>query len=709
MVGMMLNTRYELKRELASHPLFKVFGAKDRVTSKDICIRILKDRYKHVPAVRDALYQAVHESHSLHHPCLEKLHEVLDSEGDLLVLSDLYRGELLSVSIPKLAPFTPSLSIELVLFIGEALDEMHLKQLVHGHVTPASIAVSQDGAVKLLHPGFWDVYTSCDDTMVAMFFHLFPYLSPEFYSDSGHSKSSDIYALGAVFYELLTGKVPFIADSYEGYKEKHISAPVPKICAYYPDVPESYEWVIKKCLAKSPEDRYECMRSLIADLRCIRDAMKFGKKLSLPSKIVGRNDKSSLRKYPFSSSENPMKRNDKNNSEQMDYQEKTDVLSNQKVDQIEHSKENLLRIGSQVRNSALKNETRNVAPAMGAVYSKESKLSRKRKSSANTQVPKWLLNLVYLCLCGVFVVLGGWIYFNLNAPKKHVMPDITGLSVYQTKDKLKDLNLSLNIQKRETNEKFPAGTILDVNPQPGFQVKEGSTINVTVSQGSKFVQLPDFRGLLPDEAKTLAANVGIEVEEMVERIPSGAYAVNRIAKQTPVSSSKMERGRSVKIWVSSGLPKHLRNRSGPSYKYNIKINVTKPVLVRVDMTDEVETKTIYEKLHHEPGKIEEVAEGYGNQSVFRVYYDGVLQRTIPITAKQEGPKYHASTPKTERLVETKKEINQKQEDHSGAIDSRNSRTLQNQEKPDPLKLENKNTSVDQQRSDAKEKGTNLEI
>ncbi len=665
--GTTIKMRYELKKELVQHPLFRVFSAKDRVASKDVCVRILKSNY-HNSAVTEAINNAIYHSHACHHPCLEKLIECSVVDGDIIIISDLYRGEVLSETIPELAPFSQQLSLELILFIAEGLDELHHKGKFHGCLSPDSVVVASDGNVKILHAYFWNVYNANSSTLAAILYPLLPYLSPEYYSGTGHNHKSDIYALGVMFYELLTGRTPFVADSYEGYKEKHISAPIPKISKYLSDIPDYYEYIVRKCLSKNPEDRYDNIRLLIADCRCIRDARKFGKPVHLPS---------------LSHTHVPKVRDDSNYQDTRvkikDEEARKQSQYMQLYTNKESSRDSLIKITREEKIPC--QDTNQVAPKMSVACEEEQKLSKRRKQSGSSSIPKWLLGIVYVCVFALLSIGGGWVYFNMNQPKLHIMPNIVGMNIQETRDKLNALKLTLRINNRETNEKYGEGVILDVNPVPGYSVREGSTIYVTVSSGSKFAQVPNFKGLSIDEARSMAANLSLNIEEMPNRTTSTAIPINMIARQEPESGLKAEKGKNIKVWLSSGAPRQVREGGIQKNPYTLKINVPnsqEPVLLRIDMIDEIETKTVYEKLHKKAEKIEKQVEGFGNQVMFRIYFDGVHQRTIVKNATEPSSAPATAPPAINSGVNssnaTANEVNQQQQTPSATATTGNAQT-----------------------------------
>jgi serine/threonine-protein kinase len=364
---------------------------------------------------------------------------------------------------------------------------------------------------------------------------------------------------------------------------KHSTAPVPSLRARNPAIPTALEEFLKKNLAKPPQDRYQSTQDLCEDLRSLQNALRFGKPVTL-----------------------------KHLNSPVKTQTSAGPLKPQKEAPLEELK---------------------VAPKMSALRQPKTKRGTKLD---NDRISKILATSVYTGLVILVLMIGGWIYFNLSKPRLIRVPNLVGLNLNEANLRLQEMHLGLKISRHEPSEHYPEGAIIDVNPAPGQDVRENAYVFVTVSSGSRFVEVPDVRGLSVGEAKSILGTVSLSVEDPGRPVRSVNVEPGKIAAQIPEPRRKVERHSKVRVQVSGG-----PDVSGPTYtqtgerhSYTIRIKmpiVNSKTLLRVDMTDERGTRTVYEQLHSSSDVIECRAEGYGREVIFRIFGDGELLEQVQKT------------------------------------------------------------------------------
>ncbi|MFQ3676762.1 MAG: PASTA domain-containing protein [Fimbriimonadaceae bacterium] len=617
MIGRILRVRYELTQSLGEGPIFHTFVARDRVVGKDVSVRVLKDPFAGEAAFVQALKDAVAKFEPIRHDNLERLFEVDSDEGSVFVVGEVSRGTQLNVRIRKLAPFSGPVALTTAISVCEGLSALHDQGRVHGDVGSHNIVVANDGAARLQLAGIWEAYSSSPSSGPAVLPSISPYLAPEVSHGSMPSYASDVYGVGVVLFELLTGRWPFWAENVADFAVKHARETPPDPKSLNPATPAVLSQIVAKALAKRPEDRYRHAAEMLGDLRMAHDALRFGRSVHVQLRANERGPS------PASAT---------------------------RVD---------LGVGSAAAGGApvgaagaSASPTKWTSPASDPY--RVSPLSPKVAESGNRRgrgerpedyepddVPAWLkMVMIFLGSLVVFVV-GAFVLFNLNRPKEMVVPDVRRLTIGEAESRLDSLGLSLRVVRREVNESYAFDTILSTDPPPGAKVFQGDTIQAVVSAGSRFVEVPDLRGTTVDRAKIMLETVGLRLDDRIVEVRDRAIPPGQIVAHVPEPRRRVERGSSIRVQVASNVRQAVREpaQGEKKYLYTVRIRLTDildPVTLRVDMTDSIGTKTVHEADYAPGADVEFNAEGYGPESTFRFFYNGELIKQV-VQQADAGP------------------------------------------------------------------------
>ena len=582
MIGKVLRIRYEVIQSIHDGPIFTLYSAKDRVHSKEVFIRVLKGTFANETDFVDGLKAVVAKMANVQHPGIERILEMDEDDGIVFLVSESSTGTTLSDRIKKLAPFSVPVSVSTAIGICEALSAVHSAFAVHGDVGPHNVFISQEGDVRLQMAGIWESYSGSSTAGSVVLPALAPYLAPEVSRGGMPSPASDMYSIGVILFELLAGRKPFIAEYPVAVAMMHATEPTPEVRVLNPSVPVALNEIIKKAMSKDPGDRYRSAAEMLSDLRMVRDALRFGRSLTWPPGGKTAEEEAQASPVPPGPS--------------------------------------------------------------GAKAPKESPKPSDRWveeiDEGSSDIPTWLkMTMVFFGSLVVFMV-GGWILFNLSKPKLVEVPALQRLSLAQAKTSLDPLKLNLRIAQRVSNEQIPAEGIIESYPPAGTKVYERSTIDVTVSAGSKFVEVPDLRGLAVDRAKALLDTLGLRLDDRVNEVRDREVEAGLIVGHTPERGNRVERNTKIRVRVSIG-----NRREAPEaepkrkFLYTVSIrltDVTEPVNLRVDLTDSEGTKTVHESMASPDELVEIAAEGYGPEVVFRIFYDGEMVKQVTKRADEDG-------------------------------------------------------------------------
>jgi serine/threonine-protein kinase len=279
-ISRVLAGRYELLEKLGEGCLFAAYRARDHDTNALVTVKLLLPAFADDAALVKAVRQCFSASAVLNHPRIARLLQVAEHEGQVVLVTEFVRGINLKERIRRVAPLTLAVAVDIAQAVAEGLESAHRAGVAHGDLRPHNIIVSQEGLIKITDFGLLPAFLSSPMAQTAWLTRAAPYLPPEV-SEGWHvTPAADVYALGVVLFEMLTGGVPFPADTPVAVALRHAKDPPPSPRAVNPGVPRAVEGIVLKAMQKLPEQRYPDMTAMLQDLRAVHDALRFGKPLS---------------------------------------------------------------------------------------------------------------------------------------------------------------------------------------------------------------------------------------------------------------------------------------------------------------------------------------------------------------------------------------------------------------------------------------------
>lgn len=574
MIGQILASRYEVLEKGPEHPLFTLYFGRDRLRGSDVSLKVFREPFCHEPEFLQAAFEASRVSVAVVHPSLERTVALeTDPNGaePPFLVAERARGQPLRDRIRRMVQLSPQLAVAIAVSVSEGLAALHEAGLLHGDVSAENIFVTPDGQAVLLNANLWRAYPKSRTAGVVALPAMAPYLAPEISRGAMPSPQTDVYAVGILLFEMLTGSAPFRADSPVAVAMMHASESVPSPRERNRSIPQFLDQIVRKCLQKAPEDRYPDASALLADLRRQQDAMKFGRSprpQRPPAAKAAPSSPSTV--VPARPRSNP-----------------TDGVWTPTVD----------------------------------------------RAVDDDRVPKVLMVLVGFFGVLAAVGLGWWILYNLAKPKFVEVPNLVGMTVNVAREAVEPAKLRILVTARRPSEQYPADVILEVSPQPGEKVKEGSPLTVVVSSGSRFVQVPDLRGYTVDAARTLLQSLSLKLDERVRTVRSTDQPEGTIVGQEPEAGARVEQGTELRVRVSGagGAPP---TAEAPVWKRSVRLRLSRlnaPVVLRVDLTDDQGTRTIHEDLHQPDEVVELVPEVHGEKGTLEILYDGKTVQTVELT------------------------------------------------------------------------------
>lgn len=610
MIGTILRLRYELLEVLPEEPLFDVYAARDKVSGREVCIRIIKQPFASEPRFLSSLGDSVAKLTDVQGPSLEKILEIDRDENYVFLVCENSKGTLLSERIKRLAPFSAPVSLAIAISICEGLSTLHRMGHTHGDVGSHNAIVDAEGNARVKLAALWPSYSASATAGAMVLPSMAPYLAPEVSKGGLPSPASDVYSTGVLLFELLTGRKPFVADQPVALAMKHATDPAPFVKNFNAAVPNALNEIVARTLSKDPSERYQDASELLSELRFVQDALRFGRSTNAPATAASsRTGAAGFTKE----------------------QAQTDAVA--------------------PKMSALKEETK-----------QKPKPSFEEEEEFHDGVPTWLKMTVIFFAALVVFTIGGFVTFNMTKPKMVKVPDIRRLTVAEAESRLKAIDLKMKVIRRQSSEQFASNTVIEMEPEGGTQAYVGTTIGVVISEGSKFVEVPDLRGLTVDKAKITLQEIGLIADERVQEVRDRQLDPGLVVSHVPESRKRVERGTKIRLRIASESSKNDKNND-KKYLYTIRIKLTglaSSVSLRVDMTDARGTRTVHEEFHDPDQLVEITAEGYGSEAVFRIFYDGELVKQVTKKADEES-----DSPPDDELMPTVPGRDQNQDPDTG--------------------------------------------
>jgi serine/threonine protein kinase len=589
LIGTVLRVRYELSQSLGEHPLFDVYVAKDRLQTKDVCVRVIKPPYSAEPEFLERLTSVVQSVSSVIHHNLERLYTVDGDDRAVFLVSELSRGTSLRERLRKLGSLSVPVSVGTAVVVCDAVQALHDARFAHGDIGAHNVVIAADGEAKVQLGAIWQAYSFSQTAGQAVLPQMAAYMAPEISRGSMPSPRSDVYSIGVLLYEMLAGRLPYHADSVAALSQKHANDAVPNVRMLNPSVPVVLAEIVKKAMAKDPGLRYASAGDMVADLRVLQNALKHGKTLTWP-----------IREEAIPDEAPPVA-----------------------------PRMSAVRGGAQDSVSDMAN-----AKGKGGKGAKAKKQPRQKEEDFS-DVPIWLRYLIVVFASVVGVMVVGYLVYNMNKPKTIKVPDVRRLTVSEATSRLQALGLDVYISRRVTSDTIPAEHVVSSWPQPGEMSKERSKVGIVVSLGSDFVQVPKITGETLARAKEILATVSLEVSDVIEEVETNDHKPGTIIGQDPKAGTKILRSSAIKLKVAK--KKEENKDANKKYVYEIDLPVTGttlPVVVRIDMEDSRGKRQVYRQNHEPEDNISLHVEGFGPRIKLIVYYDDQQVAEKVVTAEE---------------------------------------------------------------------------
>lgn len=635
MIGHILDNRYKILEEVGTGGMAVVYKAQDILLDRIVAVKILLAKYgdDHDFVVR--FRQEAQAAAKLSHPNIVNIYDVGYDENVHYIVMEYVRGETLKEYIEKHGHLPINTSIQITFDIGEALENAHKNGIVHCDIKPHNILVTETGRIKVADFGIARAINSSatnkDDHAVLGSVH---YFSPEQASGGPVDERTDIYSLGVVMYEMMTGVVPFEGETAISVALQHVQDDIPLPTKYNRRIPRLVEQCILKAMAKNPDDRFQSIAEMMSELRLSQGFVNTNKG-AMP---IIKNNFATQKIPPLKSPEEEQKKN----------------IFSRMLDSISsHSKKSII-IGMlgvfvvafmwaffsfgnfwSTQDITVPDVTGKQVEIAKEILSKEH-LNVSVNEIESDEVPVGEV-ITQTPSGGAVVKENRTIYLTVskgNQGSEVLMPDLRDLTLDEAKKKLSEIGLTIGSVHYAESEKYENGKIISQSPASPRKVAKGSSVDVIIcrkaekkNDAKNGQDAPTVSGMTLDTAMKTLENAGYIVGNVTNLDASKDNALAKVVKQSPRSGNVVDL--TVEYGAAAAVPDGSANNQEPAGTPHYgRVNISVPSgassqHVQIVVTDDNGTRVVYDKNQSGGDSITKNISGVGKTRV-KVYINNSL-------------------------------------------------------------------------------------
>lgn len=442
-IGKIFAGRYRIVKQIGRGGMADVYLAKDLILDgEEVAVKVLRTNYQTDPIAVARFQREARAMADLDHPHIVRITDIGEEDGQQYLAMEYVAGLDLKRYIKEHYPLSNEEAVRIMGQILLAMRLAHTRGIVHRDLKPQNILLTPDGTAKVTDFGIAVAFAETSLTQTNSMLGSVHYLSPEQARGSKATVQSDIYAMGIIFYEMLTGHIPYDGDSAVTIALQHFQKPLPSVIAENPSVPQALENVIIKATAKKLTNRYRSVSEMYVDLS---SSLSYNRRNE--SKLI------------------------------FDETSKADTKTLPKVSQSTLT--SIPKVQAQTEHKSIKNPSQAVT-----------------EETYQPQAPKkHRFKMGYLILLASLVLVAASLIWILSrTPATIAIPDVAGQTVAEAKATLKKANFEIGEEKTEASEKVEEGRIIRTDPGAGTGRKEGTKINLVVSSGKQSFQISNYVG-----------------------------------------------------------------------------------------------------------------------------------------------------------------------------------------------------------------------
>lgn len=550
MIGKIFGNRYELKELIGEGGMALVYKAECSLLCRTVAVKILRPQYVSDVEFVERFRLEARAAASLSHPNIVNVYDVGQEDGIYYIVMEYVAGDNLKNIIRREAPFSTRRALDYTKQIGEALNHAHQNNIIHRDIKPHNILVTRTGQIKVTDFGIARAISESSFTQAGMVVGSVQYASPEQVRGGVVGPQSDIYSLGCVLYEMLTGRVPYKGDTSISIAMQHLQEEMPPVRDIRPDISASVERIINKALDKDLSRRYPSALALIKDIEAPREG-------------VIKNVKLMEDDLPTQRWQTP----DLNELEELDEIEKIKQEKPPKswirvwfprfliflvigfsmtllfLNLLEHNNEEVIvpQLVGEDYNQAqrMAKELKLKLKQVNQLYSTEyeaNQIISQRPAAGNKKRPNTVVEVVIS-----------------KGSRLIKVPNLVGKTQLEAELALEEARLQLKEVVSGVSDEYPKGVVIKQQPKLETEVSEGAEVTITVNgaDDEDMVKVPNFIGRPLAEVRVELNDLGLIFNRATPSVNS-LYGEGIVIDQRPAPYTMVSLGTAMNFIVSSG-------------------------------------------------------------------------------------------------------------------------------------------------------------
>ena len=484
-IGKLFAGRYRILKSIGRGGMADVYLAKDLILdNEEVAIKVLRTNYQTDQIAVARFQREARAMAELNHPNIVSIRDIGEEDGQQFLVMEYVDGSDLKKYIQDHAPLSNNEVVRIMEEVLSAMTLAHQQGIVHRDLKPQNILLTKDGTVKVTDFGIAVAFAETSLTQTNSMLGSVHYLSPEQARGSKATVQSDIYAMGIMLFEMLTGHIPYDGDSAVTIALQHFQKPLPSIIDENKNVPQALENVVIKATAKRLSDRYASTFEMSRDLMT---ALSYNRSREPKLVFEDTENTKTLPKVTTSTS-------------------------------VPSTTEQLLKKQKAAKEDKV------------ATENQATKAKTKKKKSR-----RMFGTLMKIFFAVVIVAIAIFTYLTLTSPSTVSVPDVAGSSLSEAKTTIKSSGLKVGTVHKVSSDTVESGYVIKTSPTAGSSKKEGSSIDIYVSKGSSGFKIKDYTGQEYQTAvKDLVNNYGVSESQIeIEEVSTSDYDEGVIISQTP--------------------------------------------------------------------------------------------------------------------------------------------------------------------------------
>ena len=563
MKGQKINDRYQIITTIGEGGMANVYLAYDTILDRNVAVKVLRgDLATDEKFVRRFQREALSAS-SLSHPNIVEVYDVGEDNGSYYIVMEYIEGKHLKQLLKKRGNLTLTEVVDVMLQVTDGMSAAHDSYIIHRDIKPQNIMILENGLIKITDFGIAMALNSTQLTQTNSVMGSVHYLPPEQASGKGATIQSDVYSMGILMYELLTGTLPFRGDNAVEIALKHIKEPFPTVRDKVNNLPQSIENIIMRATAKNVKNRY-------ADAKEMHDDLKTALSDSRAS------EPKFMFKYPEDESDSGKRK--KENIE------------------AELIKENEPKTKKETEKKKTKNKEAVKKEETGEIDIKAKQITERDLKKKENK----LLLILAVIFTAIVVIVTTLVLLvpKFTKVKSYEVPDVSNLTVLEAEAKLQEMGFEIDEEQKEISSSvIESGRVVKTSPQAGSKRKEGAIITLYVSSGENGYVVEDLVGQNATEVKAVLERM-YNLYVILKEEDNDKANANEIIRTEPAAGATLTEGDTITLYIPNKIGDYpdfttgeysLKDIQSWCEKYSITLDIT------YNPTDEYPAGTIYEQ------------------------------------------------------------------------------------------------------------------